>query len=174
MKKIDIISKSTSFLITLSIFYFILDFSVVMLLPILTVILPYKYLKSNDENKNRKIFRNLLFFNIITFLLVCNITNKVSIEIFEVICNLLVVGIYFLITSYFQSKREKLYENPEKLYQSIDEEIKTLESLKQNLETNENLNDEFKEKFIEIKKDMIKDLDKKIENLKEEAKKISK
>lgn len=174
MKKIDIISKSTSFLITLSIFYFILDFSVVMLIPILTVILPYKYLKSNDENKNRKIFRNLLFFNIITFLLVCNITNKVSIEIFEVICNLLVVGIYFLITSYFQSKREKLYENPEKLYQSIDEEIKTLESLKKNLETNENLNDEFKEKFIEIKKDMIKDLDKKIENLKEEAKKISK
>ena len=174
MKKIDIISKSTSFLITLSIFYFILDFSVVMLIPILTVILPYKYLKSNDENKNRKIFRNLLFFNIITFLLVCNITNKVSIEIFEVICNLLVVGIYFLITSYFQSKREKLYENPEKLYQSIDKEIKTLESLKKNLETNENLNDEFKEKFVEIKKDMIKDLDKKIENLKEEAKKISK
>ncbi len=170
MKKIDAISRSITLLVTLSVVYALLDTSIIMLAPILTVVIPYNFMKYKEEEnlkKNRSILSRLLIFNLVTFLIVSIITNKISIEIFEIISNIILVTIYYQILLRAEKKKEELENNPQKLYEVMTEKIQALEVMYKKIEDNiENAKNERAKNSMEMKKDA---LEFKIDELKEQA-----
>ncbi|MDU7536920.1 MAG: hypothetical protein E7K67_07965, partial [Peptostreptococcaceae bacterium] len=72
---------------------------------------------------------NLLLFNLIVFIGVIAITNRMSTDIFEIIVNIIITFIYFKVLSMIDKKREILYNNPQMVYDKINEKINALEMM---------------------------------------------
>ena len=66
MRRVDLMSKTTTLVTMLSIVYALIDMKIIFLAPILTISIPYRFMKYKEEGKhteNRKILNNLLLFN---------------------------------------------------------------------------------------------------------------
>lgn len=160
MKKIDATTRTSTLLTIFSATYALLDMNIMYLAPILTVVIPYKFMKEKDESKtkeNRKIFNNLFIFNIIAFLGVMVITNKSSFVIIEIITNILITLVYFKVISSMEKKREDVFENPEIAYQKINKQINALEMIYEKAkEDMENTENEKAKTSLQVKVDTIK------------------
>ena len=51
------------------------------------------------------------------------ITKKSSLDIFEIVINILITFIYFKVLCLIERKKVQIYENPEKLYQKINKKV---------------------------------------------------
>ena len=63
------------------------------------------------------------------FIGVIAITNRMSTDIFEIIVNIIITFIYFKVLSMIDKKREILYNNPQMVYDKINEKINALEMM---------------------------------------------
>ncbi|MBQ3420130.1 MAG: hypothetical protein IJH34_00365, partial [Romboutsia sp.] len=153
-------SRTITLLIILSVVYTILDTNIIYLLPIITIIIPYKFMQEKDlskEKQNRRLLSNLFLFNILTFIGAMLITNKSSLAIIELVTNILITFVYYKIICSVEKKREDLINNPEKQYQKIKQKINVLETIY--TKTEEELQKEQNEKkkvSLEAKLDAIK------------------
>ncbi|MGL5314983.1 MAG: hypothetical protein ACRC92_17150 [Peptostreptococcaceae bacterium] len=145
MKTLNSISRTTTLLMILSAMYAILDMNIIYLAPIVTIILPYRFMQEKDETKvkeNRKILNNLFLFNMATFAGTMLITDKSSLPVVEVMTNILITFIYYKILGSMEKKREALLENPEAEYEKINQRISALEIIyikaKEDMENEEN------------------------------------
>jgi len=132
MRRVDVMKKTTTLVTMLSIVYALIDMKLIFLAPILTISIPYRFMKYKEDGKyikNRRILNNLFLFNLITFIGVIVITNKISADIFEIIVNILITFIYFKILSIIDKKRIAMYDNPEKVYDKITKKIEALEMM---------------------------------------------
>lgn len=132
MQNIDSTKRTTTLLIILSILYALFDTNIVLLAPIFTIVIPYRFMQYKDENnlsKNRKILNNLFSFNIITFILVTLLTNRTSYLVTEIIVNITMTFVYFKILSSIEKKKEYIYNNPEKVYDKLNQKIQALEMI---------------------------------------------
>ena len=90
-------SRTITLLIILSVIYALLDTNIIYLAPIVTIIIPYKYMQEKDINKskqNRRLLSNLFLFNILIFIGSMIIINKSSVAIIELVTNILITFIY--------------------------------------------------------------------------------
>ena len=111
MRRVDLMSKTTTLVTMLSIVYALIDMKIIFLAPILTISIPYRFMKYKEEGKhteNRKILNNLFLFNLIVFIGVTAITKVLSM---------------------IDKKRETLYNNPQMVYDKINEQINALEMM---------------------------------------------
>ncbi len=132
MRRVDLMSRTTTLVTMLSIVYALMDMKIIFLAPILTISIPYRFMKYKEEGRyteNRKILNNLFLFNLIVFIGVSAITNRMSIEVFEIIANIVITFIYFKVLYMIDKKREILYNNPQIVYDKINEKINTLEMM---------------------------------------------
>ena len=100
MRRVDLMSKTTTLVTMLSIVYALIDMKIIFLAPILTISIPYRFMKYKEKerfNDNRKILNNLFLFNLITFIGVSAVTNRMSVDIFEIIVNIFITFAYFKI-----------------------------------------------------------------------------
>ena len=153
-------SRTITLLIILSVVYTILDTNIIYLLPIITIIIPYKFMQEKDlskEKQNRRLLSNLFLFNILTFIGAMLITNKSSLAIIELVTNILITFVYYKIICSVEKKREDLINNPEKQYEKIKQKINALEVIytktKEELQKEQN---EKKKVSLEAKLDAIK------------------
>jgi len=153
-------SRTITLLIILSVVYAILDTNIIYLVPIITIIIPYKFMQEKDlrkEKQNRRLLNNLFLFNILTFIGAMLITNKSSLAIIELVTNILITFVYYKIICSVEKKREDLINNPEKQYEKIKQKINALEVIY--TKTEEELQKEQNEKkkvSLEAKLDAIK------------------
>lgn len=161
MKRVDVMSKSIILLIMLSIVYTLIGMKLIFLAPILTVSIPYRFMKYKENNRyiqNRKILNGLFLFNLITFIGVMFITKKSSLDIFEIVINILITFIYFKVLCLMERKKVQIYENPEKLYQKINKKVDKLERVYKQTEElmekseSENVKSSMRSKLINIKR----------------------
>ncbi len=127
MRRVDLMSRSTILVTMLSVVYALIDMKIIFLAPILTISIPYRFMKHKEEGRyteNRKILNNLFLFIGVSI-----ITNRMSTEIFEIIANIMITFIYFKILSMIYKKREALYKNPQILYDKINNQINALKVL---------------------------------------------
>ena len=160
MKRVDVMSKTIILLTMLSVVYALIYIKLIFLSPILTISIPYRFMKYKEENsyiQNKKILNNLFLFNLITFIGVIFITKKTSSVIFEIVINIFITFIYFKLLSAIERKRVDIYEDPNKLYEKITKKIAGLERLYKQTEElmenseNENLRNSMNSKLISIK-----------------------
>ena len=160
MKRVDVMSKTIILLTMLSVVYALIYIKLIFLSPILTISIPYRFMKYKEENsyiQNKKILNNLFLFNLITFIGVIFITKKTSSVIFEIVINIFITFIYFKLLSAIERKRVDIYEDPNKLYEKITKKIAGLERLYKQTEElmenseNENLRSSMNSKLISIK-----------------------
>ena len=153
-------SRTITLLIILSVVYAILDTNIIYLVPIITIIIPYKFMQEKDlrkEKQNRRLLNNLFLFNILTFIGAMLITNKSSLAIIELVTNILITFVYYKIICSVEKKREDLINNPEKQYEKIKQKINALEVIY--TKTEKELQKEQNEKkkvSLEAKLDAIK------------------
>lgn len=160
MRTTNSISRTTTLLMILSAMYAILDMNIIYLAPIVTIVIPYRFMREKGKTKlkqNRKILSNLFLFNMAAFTGTILITNKSSLSIVEVISNILITFIYFKILGSLEKKREALFENPEVEYEKINQRISALEIIY--IKTQEEMEKEENEKrkmSLKAKIDAIK------------------
>ena len=88
MKRMDLANKTITLLIALSVMYAALEMNIVFLAPIITIAIPYNFMKYKEEskyNENRKILNNLLLFNLASFMFVSIISKNTNLIIFDMI-----------------------------------------------------------------------------------------
>ena len=152
-------SRTITLLIILSVIYALLDTNIIYLAPIVTIIIPYKYMQEKDINKskqNRRLLSNLFLFNILIFIGSMIFINKSSVAIIELVTNILITFIYYKIICSVEKKREDLLNNPEKQCEKIKQKISSLEII--SIKTKEELEKEQNEKkkvSLEAKLDAI-------------------
>lgn len=132
MRRVDLMKRTTTLVTILSIVYALIDMKLIFLAPILTISIPYRFMRYKEEEKyteNRKQLNNLFLFNLVTFIGVSAITNRMGADVFEIILNILISFAYFRILVMMDKKREALYNNPQKIYEKINEKIDALEMM---------------------------------------------
>ena len=151
-------SRTITLLIILSVIYALLDTNIIYLAPIVTIIIPYKYMQEKDINKskqNRRLLSNLFFFNILIFI-GSMIFYYSCVAIIVLVTNILITFIYYKIICSVEKKREDLLNNPEKQCEKIKQKISSLEII--SIKTKEELEKEQNEKkkvSLEAKLDAI-------------------
>lgn len=160
MRKVNAITRTITLLSILSVIYALIDMDIILLAPIITVVIPYKFIKDKDENnikENRKTLNDLFLFNIIVFAGVTLLTNKTSYNIVEIIVNLMMVFVYFKILCSMEKKNEEVYENPEKVYEKVNQKIEALEIIYEKAQQDvENAQNEKAKSTNQVKVDAIK------------------
>ena len=139
MRRVDVMSKSAALVTMISVVYALIDMKLIFLAPILTISIPYRFLRYKEDDKyvkNRKILNNLFLFNLIVFIGVCAVTNRISSDIFEIIANILITFVYFRILCAIEKKRVEIYSNPKKVYEKLSKKIDALEMIYKKTEEN--------------------------------------
>ena len=160
MKRIDLMSRTTTLLTMLSIVYALIDMNIILLAPILTIYIPYRFMKYKEEDKyiqNRKKLNNLFIFNLVTFVGVALVTNRMTDAVIEIIANILITFIYFVIISSIEKRREAAFKNPQIVYDKINNKINALEMMYKKTEENmNNATDEKSKATMENKLNLIR------------------
>ena len=160
MKRIDLMSRTTTLLTMLSIVYALIDMNIILLAPILTISIPYRFMKYKEKDKyikNRKILNNLFIFNLVTFVGVALVTNRMTDAVIEIIANILITFIYFVIISSIEKRREAAFKNPQIVYDKINNKINALEMMYKKTEENmNNATDEKSKASMENKLNIIR------------------
>jgi hypothetical protein len=159
MKRMDLANKTITLLIALSVMYAALEMNIVFLAPIITIAIPYNFMKYKEEskyNENRRILNNLLLFNLVSFMFVSIISKNTNSTIFDMIINILVAFIYYKLVCLLQRKQENIYKNPEAIYEKLNKKIYILEKLSDKMEEDmENAKAEKDKISIKLKIDAI-------------------
>ncbi|MGL5751250.1 MAG: hypothetical protein ACRCXT_12020 [Paraclostridium sp.] len=148
MKTLNAIKRTTSFMIIFSIIYSIFESNIGFLAPILTVVIPFNFMKTKDSsqsgyNENKKTLSRLLLFNFISIELVAIATQNTSNFTFNLSMSMLIYLIYFTILSNSEKKMFQLRENPEALYDEMKKKVDALEEIyAKAIEDMENTSDE--------------------------------
>lgn len=134
MTTLNSIKRTTSFIIIFSIIYAIFEFNIGFLAPILTVVIPFNFMKNKEDSQkayleNKKTLSRLLLFNFISIELVSIVTQNTGSFTFNLSVSMLIYLVYFTILSYNEKKVLKLKENPEALYNEMKRKIDTLEAI---------------------------------------------
>lgn len=134
MKQLNSIKRTISFIIIFSIIYTMFEFNIGYLAPILTVVIPFNFMKSKEDSKkaytlNKKTLSRLLLFNFLTIEVVSIVTQNTSSFTFNLSASMLIYLIYFTILSHSEKKTMYLSENPEALYSEMKRKIDTLEEV---------------------------------------------
>ncbi|MGL5328695.1 MAG: hypothetical protein ACRDD7_05455 [Peptostreptococcaceae bacterium] len=159
MKTLDITSKTITLLTTLSVVYALLEGNAIFLAPIITVAIPYQFIKNKEYEKyeeNKKTLNNLFIFNIITFIIVSAISNKMSQVLLDTIINIFVSFVYLRIIWSLEGKQNVNQKNPEEMYNKLKEEIYVLEQMKLKLESKkESAKTEKSKSSVEMKLEVL-------------------
>ena len=159
MKRMDLTNKTITLLTALSVIYAALEMNIVFLAPIITIAIPYNFMKYKEEskyNENRQILNNLCLFNLVSFMFVSVISKNTNLTIFDIIVNILVAFIYYKLICLLQRKQENIYKNPEAIYEKLNTKIYMLEKLSDNMEVEmENAKTEKDKTSIMLKIDAI-------------------
>ena len=160
MKRVDLMSRTITLLTMLSIVYALIDMNIILLAPILTISIPYRFMKYKEKDKyikNRKILNNLFIFNLVTFVGVALVTNRMTDAVIEIIANILITFIYFVIISSIEKRREAAFKNPQIVYDKINNKINSLEIMYKKTEENmNNATDEKSKATLENKLNLIR------------------
>ena len=160
MKRIDLMSRTTTLLTMLSIVYALIDMNIILLAPILTISIAYRFMKYKEKDKyiqNRKILNSLFIFNLVSFVGVALVTNRMSDPVIEIIGNILIKFIYFVIISSIEKRREEAFKNPQIVYDKINNKINALEIMYKKTEENmNNATDEKSKVTMENKLNLIR------------------
>lgn len=168
MRSVNLVNRSIIFLVIISVTYAMFDLDFLMLAPIFTVVIPYYILK--DGVNDDKTYRSLLTFSTFTFYLTMVLLDKTSIVLSNVVVNLLISLIYFVLVSKLEYNKNILMNNPQKLYDKL---IKRKESMENLLDKIEETIDESKDESTKesMKKKEI-DLKLRLHNLENEIKEV--
>ena len=160
MKRVDLMSRATTLLTMLSIVYALIDMNIILLAPILTISIAYRFMKYKEKDKyiqNRKILNSLFIFNLVSFVGVALVTNRMSDSVIEIIGNILITFIYFVIISSIEKRREEAFKNPQIVYDKINNKINALEIMYKKTEENmNNATDENSKATMENKLNLIR------------------
>lgn len=133
MVTINATNRANRLLIVFSIVYSLLEVNIAFLAPIITIVIPYRYLKHKDiikTKENKKILSNLYIFNIISFIVAVIITKNINLTIIDLTFNIVTTFVYYKLLCFMDNKKEKLIlENPEIIYEEINKKISALEML---------------------------------------------
>lgn len=159
MKRLDLTNKTITLLTALSVISAVSQMNIVFLGPIITIAIPYKFMKYKEEskyNENKKILNNLFLFNLISFIVVSIISKNMNLTIRDIIINILVAFIYYKLVFLLERKQENMYKNPEAIYEKLNKKIYMLEKLSDKMEDEmENAKTEKDKASIMLKIDAI-------------------
>lgn len=159
MKRMDLTNKTITLLTVLSVISAISQMNIVFLAPIITIAIPYKFMKYKEEskyNENKKILNDLFLFNLLSFIVVSIISKNMNSTIRDIIVNILVAFIYYKLVFLLERKQENIYENPEAIYEKLNKKIYMLEKLSDKMEEEmENAKTEKDKTSIMLKIDAI-------------------
>lgn len=153
--------RAKSFILIFSVIYSIFESNILYLTPIITILVPYHFMKNKEITtkaliENQKTFSNLLIFNFICIELVGLLTQKGNFTTFSISIIILICFIYFKIL-YFKEKKFLSFEtNPKAIYEEMKIRINTLENIyKKGLTELENTEDEKMKKCLQNKLDKL-------------------
>lgn len=133
MMTTNAINRANRLLIVFSIVYALLEANIALIAPIITIVIPYRYLRYKDIMKtkeNKKILSNLYIFNIISFIVAVIITKNINLTILDLMFNIFITFVYYKLLCFIDNKKYKLIlENPEPMYEEINQKISVLEML---------------------------------------------
>ena len=161
MKKTYAIKRTTSFIIIFSIIYSIFELNVAFLLPIITVLIPFRFMKEKKGskeayNKDKKTLTRLLLFNFISIELASILTQNMNDFTFNLSIGMLIYLIYFIILSQSEKKVSQVQKNPDILYNELKRRIDVLEDMRnKNIEAIENASDERMKRNMQVKLNKI-------------------
>ncbi|MFI3209541.1 MAG: hypothetical protein R3Y64_00580 [Peptostreptococcaceae bacterium] len=168
MRSINLINRSIIFLVIISVMYTGLDFDVLMLAPIFTVVIPYYILK--DGVNNDKTYKSLLTFNTLTFYLSMVILDKTSISLGNIVINLLISLIYFIVVSKLEYNKNILINDPQKIHVKLVKRKESMEKLLDKME--ETMSESKDDRTKESMKQKEIELKLKLHNLENEIKEV--
>ncbi len=131
-----------------SIIYAVFESNVLFLTPVLTVLIPFRFMKSKESTSkeflnNQKVLTRLLLFNFVCIELVSLITQNSNFVTFNISVMMLIYLVYFKMLSINEKKFLELKNNPEAVYEKMKIKIESLERVyNQGLEEMKNLSDE--------------------------------
>lgn len=156
--------------------YAIFEGNVLFLTPIVTVLLPFKFMKNkgdteNDYINNQKTLSRLLLFNFICIELVSLLTQNGNFTTFNLSVMTLIYFVYFKMLVSNERKVLAFKNNPQAVYDKMKLKIDTLEDLYNKiLNDMENTSDEKLKKSMELK---LNKLNMKIDSSKKQLDMIS-
>lgn len=161
MITVDANIRANRLLIIFSFVYALLEMNIAFLAPIITIVIPYKFLMYKDITKgkeNKKILNRLYIFNIVSFIVAIVITQRVNMTILDLAFNIITTFAYYKVLCMMDKKKEKMIlENPEIFYNQINQQIYMLESLyRQTEELMDSAETERQKKSIKSKLNTIK------------------
>ncbi|CEH34552.1 hypothetical protein [Romboutsia lituseburensis] len=155
MKRIDIASKTITLLTALSVVYAALESNILFIAPIITLAIPYTFMKEKGlehYSQNKRILNNLFLFNILSFMIVSMISNHMNQTVFDIVVNMVVSYAYFKVIWAIENKQIKVYKNPELLCEKLEDKIQVLEAMKEKLENDmESIDNEKAKTSLETK-----------------------
>ena len=161
MKPSNSIKRTISFILIFSIVYTVFESDLLFLAPILTVLIPFRFMK-NKANTDKAFFDNqktltrLLLFNFICMELVSLVTNNCNYITFNISVMMLIYLVYFKMLSFNEKKLINLKNNPQAVYEKMKLKIETLESIyNKALEEMENTDDEKAKMSMKSKLDKL-------------------
>lgn len=155
MKQSNSMKRTISFIMVFSIIYAIFEREVLFLTPILTVLIPFKFMKNKREDysrENQRILSRLLLFNFISIELVSLLTQNGNNVTFNLSVMFLIYFVYFKMISSNERKVLELKNDPQALYDKMKLRISALEDLYSKILSDmENTTDEKIKKSMEAK-----------------------
>lgn len=138
-----------------SIIYAVFESNILFLTPVLTVLIPFRFMKSKETNSkaflgNQKTLTRLLLFNFVCIELVSLVTQNSNFVTFNISVMMLIYLVYFKMLSINEKKFLEFKNDPKAVYEKMKIKIDSLESLyNQGLEEMENLTDEKSKKTMQ-------------------------
>lgn len=162
MRQGSSIRRIKSFILIFGIIYSIFESNVLYLTPIITILIPYNFMKnkaSTDEAllENQKTLSRLLLFNFICIELVSLATQNVNSVVFNISVTMLIYLVYFKMLSTSEKKVLAFKNNPKVVYDKMKLKIDTLEDIYiKGLVEMESAEDEKVKKSMQAKLDKLK------------------
>ena len=162
MRQGSSIRRIKSFILIFSIIYSIFESNVLYLTPIITILIPYNFMKnkaSTDEAllENQKTLSRLLLFSFICIELVSLATQNGNSVTFNISVTMLIYFVYFKMLSTNEKKVLAFKNNPKVVYDKMKLKIDTLEDIYiKGLVEMESAEDEKVKKSMQAKLDRLK------------------
>lgn len=162
MRQGSSIRRAKSFILIFSIIYSIFESNILYLTPIITVLIPYQFMRNKEVTdqstlENQKTLSRLLLFNFICIELVSLTTQSGNFVTFNISVTMLIYFVYFKMLSSNEKKVLAFKNNPKVVYDKMKLKIDTLENIYQKgLNEMESTDDEKVKKSMQAKLDKLK------------------
>ncbi len=162
MRQGSSIRRAKSFILIFSIIYSIFESNILYLTPIITVLIPYHFMRNKEITdqstlENQKTLSRLLLFNFICIELVSLTTQSGNFVTFNISVTMLIYFVYFKMLSSNEKKVLAFKKNPKVVYDKMKLKIDTLENIyRKGLNEMESTDDEKVKKSMQAKLDKLK------------------